>query len=56
MSAEFPGVAHFLVSVFPTTDGYHYLTLKANIDILKFIQFSLTLPATDSSLPASPWV
>ncbi|KAJ0984300.1 hypothetical protein J5N97_002656 [Dioscorea zingiberensis] len=54
MDTEFPGVALRPVGAFRSPAEYHYLTLKANVDILKLIQLGLTLSAPDGSLPASP--
>ncbi|RWR75472.1 putative CCR4-associated factor 1 7 [Cinnamomum micranthum f. kanehirae] len=51
MDTEFPGIVLRRVGSFKTSADYLYLTLKANVDLLKLIQLGLTFSDEDGNLP-----
>lgn len=51
MDTEFPGIVIRPVGNFKNSSDYHYLTLKANVDLLKLIQLGLTFSDDKGNLP-----
>ncbi|CAI0427434.1 unnamed protein product [Linum tenue] len=51
MDTEFPGIVLRPVGNFKNGSDYNYLTLKANVDLLKLIQLGLTFSDDKGNLP-----